>query len=195
MKGWTVKMKKSLGAKPLIYPQPVLIVSTYGEDGTPDAMNVAYGGIVNSNRLQINIGVRHKTSENIKAKKEFTVGIADVKNMIPADYVGIVSGNDTPDKMEKTGWTLVKSKTVDAPVIDELPITLECRLEEMNQYDQTYRVVAEIVNALVDDSVLTEEGTVDATKLQAISYDPSTHAYLKLGSPVGQAFEDGNKIN
>ena len=195
MKGWTVKMKKSLGAKPLIYPQPVLIVSTYGEDGTPDAMNVAYGGIVNSNRLQINIGVRHKTSENIKAKKEFTVGIADVKNMIPADYVGIVSGNDTPDKMEKTGWTLVKSKTVDAPVIHELPITLECRLEEMNQYDQTYRVVAEIVNVLVDDSVLTEEGTVDATKLQAISYDPSTHAYLKLGSPVGQAFEDGKKIN
>lgn len=195
MKGWTVKMKKSLGAKPLIYPQPVLIVSTYGEDGIPDAMNVAYGGIVNSNRLQINIGVRHKTSENIKAKKEFTVGIADVKNMIPADYVGIVSGNDTPDKMEKTGWTLVKSKTVDAPVIDELPITLECRLEEMNQYDQTYRVVAEIVNVLVDDSVLTEEGTVDATKLQAISYDPSTHAYLKLGSPVGQAFEDGKKIN
>lgn len=195
MKGWTVKMKKSLGAKPLIYPQPVLIVSTYGADGTPDAMNVAYGGIVNSNRLQINIGVRHKTSENIKAKKEFTVGIADVKNMIPADYVGIVSGNDTPDKMEKTGWTLVKSKTVDAPVIDELPITLECRLEEMNQYDQTYRVVAEIVNVLVDDSALTEEGTVDATKLQAISYDPSTHAYLKLGSPVGQAFEDGKKIN
>ena len=115
--------------------------------------------------------------------------------MIPADYVGIVSGNDTPDKMEKTGWTLVKSKTVDAPVIDELPITLECRLEEMNQYDQTYRVVAEIVNVLVDDSVLTEEGTVDATKLQAISYDPSTHAYFKLGSPVGQAFEDGKKIN
>ncbi len=187
-------MKKSLGAKPLIYPQPVLIVSTYGADGTPDAMNVAYGGIVNSNRLQINIGVRHKTSENIKAKKEFTVGIADVKNMIPADYVGIVSGNDTPDKMEKTGWTLVKSENVNAPVIDELPITLECRLEEMNQYDQTYRVVAEIVNVLADDSVLTEDGMVDATKLQAISYDPSTHAYLQLGSPVGQAFEDGKKM-
>ena len=114
---------------------------------------------------------------------------------IPLCVGAIVSGNDTPDKMEKTGWTLVKSKTVDAPVIDELPITLECRLEEMNQYDQTYRVVAEIVNVLVDDSVLTEEGTVDATKLQAISYDPSTHADLKLGSPVGQAFEDGKKIN
>ena len=114
---------------------------------------------------------------------------------IPLCVGAIVSGNDTPDKMEKTGWTLVKSETVDAPVIDELPITLECRLEEMNQYDQTYRVVAEIVNVLVDDSVLTEEGTVDATKLQAISYDPSTHAYLKLGSPVGQACEDGKKIN
>lgn len=183
-----------MGIKPFIYPQPVLIVATYGEDGTPDAMNVAYGGIVNSNRLQINIGVRHKTSENIKLKKEFTVGIADVKNMIPADYVGIVSGNDEPDKIKKTGWTLVKSENVEAPVIEQLPITLECRVEEMNQYEQTYRVVAEIVNVLVDDSVLTNEGLVDVTKLDAISYDPSGHNYLKLGGPVGKAFEVGKKI-
>lgn len=93
-------MRKNLGANPYVYPQPVLIVATYGEDGTVDAMNVAYGGIVNSNRIQINIGVRHKTSDNIKLKKAFTVGIADEKNLVAADYVGIVSGHDVPKNGE-----------------------------------------------------------------------------------------------
>ena len=188
-------MKKDLGAKPFMYPLPVLIVGTYGEDGTPDAMNVAYGGILNAARLQINIGVRHKTSDNIKLRKEFTVGIADKANLVPADYVGIVSGHDTEDKIAKTGWTAVKSKTVDAPVFEELPITLECRVEEINQYDKTLRIVAEIVNTVADDSVLDEEGNVDADKLQAISYDPSTHAYRILGEAVGQAFSDGGKLD
>lgn len=90
--------KKSLGAKAAVFPQPVLLAATYNEDGTVDVMNIAYGGVVNSNRIQINIGVRHKTSANIKAKQAFTIGIADVKNLVPADYVGIVSGNDTADK-------------------------------------------------------------------------------------------------
>ena len=103
-------MRKNLGANPYVYPQPVLIVATYGEDGTVDAMNVAYGGIVNSNRIQINIGVRHKTSDNIKLKKAFTVGIADEKNLVAADYVGIVSGHDVPEKMEKSGFHTVKSE-------------------------------------------------------------------------------------
>jgi flavin reductase (DIM6/NTAB) family NADH-FMN oxidoreductase RutF len=121
-------------------------------------MNIAYGGILNAARLQINIGVRHKTSDNIRLRKEFTVGIADKANLVPADYVGIVSGHDTDDKIAKTGWTVVKSENVDAPVFEELPITLECRVEEINQYDQTLRIVAEIVNTIVDDSVLDEEG-------------------------------------
>ncbi len=187
-------MKKNLGPKPFIYPLPVLIVSTYGEDGTPDAMNVAYGGILNAARLQINIGVRHKTSDNIKLRKEFTVGIADQANIVPADYVGIVSGHDVPDKMEKSGWHIKKSESVDAPVIEELPLTLECRVEEINQYDKTLRIVAEIVNVVADESVLDEEGNVDADKLQAISYDPSTKAYRVLGQKVGQAFADGNAL-
>ena len=187
-------MKKTLGPKPYIYPQPVLIVATYGEDGTPDAMNVAYGGIVNSNRLQINIGVRHKTSDNIKAKQAFTVGIADEKNLVPADYVGIVSGHDETEKMQKTGWHLTKSSCVDAPIIDELPVTLECRVEEINQYDQTLRIVAEIVNVSADEAVLDEEGQINAEKLNAISYDPSTHAYLRVGGKAGQAFADGNQL-
>lgn len=185
---------KSLGAKPFIYPQPVLIVSSYDEEGKADAMNVAYGGIVNSDRLQINIGVRHKTSANIKLKQAFTVGIADVANIIPADYVGIASGNDTPDKMKKTGWTMLKSENVDAPYVEELPITMECTVEEINQYDQTLRIVAKIVNTMVREDLLDENGVVDISKLKAISYDPSGHAYVTLTEKVGQAFSDGNQL-
>ena len=187
-------MKRYLGPRPFIYPLPVLIVGTYGEDGTPDAMNVAYGGILNAARLQINIGVRHKTSDNIKLKKEFTVGIADRANLVPADYVGIVSGHDAFDKIAKSGWTVVRSENVDAPVFDELPITLECRVEEINQYDKTLRIVAEIVNVIADDAILDEDGNVDADRLQAISYDPSTQNYRILGKTVGQAFADGKAL-
>lgn len=187
-------MKKNLGPNPFIYPQPVLIVATYGENDTCDAMNVAYGGILNSNRLQINIGVRHKTSENIKLNQAFTVGIADEKNLVAADYVGLASGNDTPDKMLKSGFHMVKSDFVNAPIIEELPITLECKVEEINQYDKTLRIVAEIVNVCVDESILTEAGTIDTAKLNAISYDPSNHAYLKVGEKVGTAFLDGKQL-
>lgn len=187
-------MKKNFGAKPFVYPQPVLIVATYGEDGTADAMNVAYGGIVNSNRIQINIGVRHKTSDNIKAKEAFTVGIADVKNLVAADYVGIVSGHDEPNKIEKAGFHLTKSEYVDAPIIDEFPITLECKVEEINQYDATLRIVAEIVNVCADEEVLGEDGEIDPAKLNAISYDPVHHNYLKVGEKVGSAFKDGEQL-
>ena len=187
-------MKKNLGPKPYIYPLPVLIVGSYDEDGTPDAMNVAYGGILNAARLQINIGVRHQTSDNIKLHQEFTVGIADRANIVPADYVGIVSGHDVKDKIEKTGWTVRKSDAVNAPVFEELPITLECRVEEINQYDKTLRIVAEIVNVVADEHILDAEGAVDADKLQAISYDSSTKAYRILGEKVGQAFADGKAM-
>ena len=187
-------MKKQLGPKNYMYPLPVLIVGTYAEDGTPDAMNVAYGGILNAARLQINIGVRHKTSDNIKIKKEFTVGIADRRNLVPADYVGIVSGHDVEGKIAKAGWTVTKSEIVDAPVFEELPITLECRVEEINQYDKTLRIVAEIVGTLVDEDVLDDEDRVDAGKLQALCYDPATHEYRVMGEKAGQAFADGKAL-
>ena len=187
-------MRKNLGANPYVYPQPVLIVVTYGEDGTADAMNVAYGGIVNSNRIQINIGVRHKTSDNIKLRNAFTVGIADEKNLVAADYVGIVSGHDVPDKLERSGFHTVKSEFVDAPVIEELPITLECRVEEINQYDKTLRIVAEIVNVSADDAILSEDEKIDTEKLNAISYDPANHTYLRVCGKAGTAFSDGNQL-
>lgn len=189
-----VIMRKNLGANPYVYPQPVLIVATYGEDGTVDAMNVAYGGIVNSNRIQINIGVRHKTSDNIKLRNAFTVGIADEENLVAADYVGIVSGHDVPDKIEKSGFHTVKSEFVDAPVIEELPISLECKVEEINQYNATLRIVAEIVNVSVDENILDGDGKIDPEKLHAISYDPANHTYLRVGGKAGIAFSDGNKL-
>ncbi len=188
-------MKKSFGAKPFVYPQPVLIVASYGDDGSVDAMNVAYGGVVNSNRLQINIGVRHKTSDNIKAKKAFTVSIADAKHVEAADYLGIVSGHNEPDKIKKAGLHVVNSEYVDAPVIEEFPITLECRVEEINQYDKTLRIVAEIVNVLVDDSVLGEGDVIDTDKLEAISLAPSSHKYVKIGGDVADAFSCGKVLD
>ncbi|HAP02703.1 MAG TPA: flavin oxidoreductase [Lachnospiraceae bacterium] len=187
-------MKKNFGAKPFIYPQPVLIVASYGEDGSVDAMNVAYGGVVNSNRIQINIGARHKSSENIKAKQAFTVSIADAKHVEAADYLGIVSGHDEPNKIEKAGLHTVKSEFVDAPVIEEFPITLECKVEEIKQYDQTLRIVAEIVNVLVDDSVLGDGDVIDTDKLEAISLAPSSHKYVKIGGDVADAFSCGNAL-
>ena len=187
-------MKKNLGPNPYIYPQPVLIVATYDEDNNPDAMNVAYGGIVNSNRLQINIGVRHKTSDNIKAKQAFTVGIADEAHIVEADYVGIISGHSEPDKLAKSGLHTIKSEFVDAPLIEELPITMECKVEEIHQYDQTLRIVAEIVNVSVDEAVLTADGKIDTAKLHALCYDSSNRAYLALGKKVGTAFSDGKKL-
>ncbi len=187
-------MKKNLGAKPYIYPQPVLIVASYDEDGIPNAMNVAYGGIVNSNRLQINIGVSHKSAENIKIKGAFTIGIADEKNLVAADYVGIVSGENVPYKLDKTGWKIGKSEFVNAPVIEDLPITMECKVEEINQYGQTLRIVAIIENVLVDDELVTENDGIDLSKFSPICYDPANCGYLKLGEKVGDAFKDGNKI-
>lgn len=187
-------MRKNFGPKPFIYPQPVLIAATYGEDGTPDAMNIAYGGIVNSNRLQINIGVRHKTSDNIKLRKAFTIGIADEEHLVASDYVGIVSGHDETDKIKKSGFQLEKSEFVDAPVIQNLPISLECKVEEINQYDQTLRIIAEIVNVSVDEKILDKNGNIDPEKLNVISYDPCNHYYLKVSGKAGMAFKDGEAL-
>lgn len=187
-------MKKNLGPNPFIHPLPVLIVGSYGEDGTPDAMNVAYGGILNAHRLQINIGVRHKTSDNIKLNKEFTVGIPDAANLTQADYVGVVSGHDVPDKVERCGWHMTRSEFVNAPVIEELPVTLECRVEEINQYDKTLRIVAEIVNVIADEAVLNEGGLIDPDRMELLCYDICAKAYRVIGGKAGKAFVSGDSF-
>lgn len=182
-------MRKNFGAKPLCFPQPVFIIGTYNEDGTPNAMNAAWGGISEEKEITICVDASHKTAENLIKTGAFTVSMATAETLVACDYVGIASGNDTPDKMEKTGWHAVKSDAVNAPYFAELPMTLECKVIS---YDtDTCRLVGEIVNVSADESVLNEKGKVDPKKLRPITFDPMNNAYLVLGEQVGNAFRDG----
>ncbi|MBQ6839998.1 MAG: flavin reductase family protein [Oscillospiraceae bacterium] len=182
-------MRKNFGAKPMCYPMPVFIIGTYNEDGTPNAMNAAWGGISEEQEISICVSEDHKTTENILARKAFTVSMATAKYMDACDYVGIVSGNKEPDKFAKAGFHATRSQFVDAPLIDELPMAVEC---ELLSYDpESCRLVGKIVNVSADESILGENGKVDVQKLQPITYDPMNHHYLALGEKVGQAFHDG----
>ena len=185
-------MRKNFGPKPLLYPQPVFILAAYGEDGTPNAMNAAWGGISEDNEVSICISAGHKTTANILARKAITVSMATADYVTACDYVGIVSGNKVPDKFARAGFHATKSEFVDAPLIDELPMAVECKLIS---YDpETCRLVGEIVNVSADASVLGENGKVDPAKLKPITFDPMNNAYLVLGEKVGNAFKDGTAL-
>ena len=185
-------MRKNYGAKPYTYPQPVFIIATYGPDGTPDAMNAAWGGISEANELSMCLSAGHKTTKNILERKAFTVSMADAAHVAECDYVGVVSANDVPNKLEKAGFHTTKSGFVDAPLIDELAMAVECRLIS---YDpESCRLVGEIVNVIVDESVLAPDGEVDVSKLAPIVFDPINSAYHVLGEKVGNAFQDGMKL-
>lgn len=182
-------MRKNFGAKPYTYPQPVLIIASYDENGTPDAMNAAWGGISDDTQISMCLSAGHKTVKNILKRKAFTVSMADAAHVAACDYVGIVSANDVPDKLEKAGFHTTRSEFVDAPLIDELPMTLECRLVSYDE--ESCRMVGEIVNVSAEESVLDKNGKIDPGKLQPITFDPVNNAYLKLGEKVGNAFRDG----
>lgn len=185
-------MRKDFGAKPYTYPQPVYMLATYNEDGTANAMAAAWGGISEEKEISLCISAGHKTTQNILSRKAFTVCVADREHMLACDYLGIASGNDIPDKLERSGLHASKSKFVDAPIIDELAVAAECRLVS---YDpESCRLVGEIVNISVDERVLNSSGAVDASKVQAISFDPFNNTYIVLGETVGKAFEDGAQL-
>ena len=185
-------MRKNFGAKPWLYPMPVLILGTYAEDGIPNAMNAAWGGISEENEVSICVSEDHKTTLNFLKTGAFTVSVATAETVIAADYVGIVSGNKVQDKIAKCGWTAEKSAFVNAPLFSELPFALECRVKS---YDgESCRLVGEIVNVSADESILDENGKVDVKKLDPIVYDPVAHTYLRLGEVVGKAFSDGKKL-
>lgn len=184
-------MRKNLKAKAYIYPLPVLIVGTYDENGTPDAMNAAWGTVCDTAQVCICLSATHKTVKNLLKTKAFTVAIADSKNVVPADYVGVVSANNVPEKLAKTGWHVTKSEFVNAPVIEELPLVLECKLVSYDM--QTEMCVGEVVNVSADENILDEKGKIDLTKFKPICYDCDTHGYYTLGEKVGQAFSDGLK--
>lgn len=185
-------MRKNFGAKPLSYPQPVYIIATYGEDGTPNAMNAAWGGISEMKEISICITATHKTTKNILKRKAFTVSMAEAGQVAACDYVGIVSGNKVENKFTKAGFHAIKSEFVDAPLIDELSVAVECRLIDFNPETSILR--GEIVNVSVDERVLDENGKVNAAKVEPIVFDPFNNDYLKVGEKVGKAFSDGKKM-
>ncbi len=184
-------MRVNFGPKPICYPQPVFILAAYDEKGVPNAMNAAWGGISDDEEISFCISAGHKTTKDILVRKAFTVSMADVAHLIPCDYVGIVSGNEVPDKLEKCGFHTEPSAFVDAPLIQELPMALECKLKS---YDPaSCRLVGEIVNVCADEFVLTD-GKIDPAKLRPITFDPVNNAYLVLGEKVGNAFQDGLEL-
>ncbi len=183
-------MRKNFGAKPFLYPQPVMIIGTYDENGKANAMNAAWGGIVGMNEIMIDLG-SHKTTDNIMKTKAFTVSVADTAHMISCDYVGVVSANDEPDKMEKAGFTTIKSEFVNAPIINELPLVLECVLKQVIDGS---KFIGEIKNVSADESILGEDGEIDLGKFRPITYDTVHHGYYELGNRVGDAFKDGMKL-
>lgn len=185
-------MRKNFGAKAILYPMPVLIIGTYDENGKPNAMNAAWGGISEETQISICVDDGHKTAKNVVNTGAFTVSIADVENVVACDYIGIVSGNKEPNKIEKTGWHATKSEFVDAPLFDELPMALECKL--ISYDEETCRLVGEIVNVCADERILDENSKIDLNKFSPITYDPVHHAYRKIGDVVGKAFSDGIRL-
>jgi len=184
-------MKKELGVNPYLFPMPVLMIATYGDDGTVDVMNMAWGGICAENMVSLNISAGHKTSENLKKRGAFTLSVADIPHIEAADFFGIASGNKMPDKFERSGLTAVKSEKVDAPVVQEFPLTLECKVVEDKEEIYGHHVIGEIVGVLADESVLDETGKVDPTKLNAFVFDQFRSGYYAIGEKVGQAWHTG----
>lgn len=184
-------MRKNFGAKTWAYPMPVFIVGSYDTEGKPNAMNAAWGGIYDTNQLMVCLADDHKTTDNIKISGAFTVSFATESTVVASDYVGIVSANDNAGKLAIAGFHATKSEFVNAPLFDELPMALECKLLKFNEDGIC---IGEIVNVSADESVLDENGRVDPKKLSPICYDSVNHNYLSLGDPVGKAFSDGKKL-
>lgn len=185
-------MRKQLGKKLVFAPLPVLILGTYGEDGTPCAMNAAWGAQSDYSRVHVFLGP-HKTTENLQARKAFTLSFADAANVVPADYVGIVSGAKVPDKVARAGWHAVKSRKVDAPIFKELPLALECTVEDLIEEDGGYILVGAVQGMSADERILTK-GKVDLDKLKPIAFDSAAAAYRTLGPVIAPAFKAGKAI-
>ena len=178
----------NFGAKPFMYPMPVLIVATYDENGVPDAMNAAWGIITDMNEISISMS-QHKTTDNLAKTGAFTVSIGTEDTVVACDYVGVESAAKVPDKFAKSGFHATKSEFVNAPLIDELPMALECKVKSF----EDGILVGEIVNVNAEESILTD-GKIDPSKLKPITYDPVNNIYIGLGSKVGHAFKDGLQL-
>ena len=182
-------MRKNIKTTEAIFPMPVLMIATYNEDDTVDVMNAAWGMMFERDQVVLNLEESHKTVKNIKERGAFTVSIADSKHVVEADYFGVVSANNTPNKFEISGMTAIKSENVDAPIIDEFPICLECEFIEYGDCG----VIGKVVNVSALESVMNGDN-VDITRVGAIAFDPYTHGYYKVTERVGNAFKDGLQL-
>ena len=183
-------MRKNFGSKSWFYPLPVLIIGTYDENGKADVMNAAWGGLYDADLVELCLSASHKTTKNILLNKAFTISFANKENVVAADYVGMVSGNKELNKMEKAGFSTTKSDFVNAPIINELPVTIEC---EYVRSTKEGNIIGKILNVSADESVLDEEGKISLEKFKPISYEPVHNSYLEVSGIVGHAFADGKE--
>ena len=186
-------MRKNINTTDGIFPMPVLMIATYNDDGNIDVMNAAWGTMLESNMVALNLTETHKTVKNIKKRKAFTISIADANHVTEADYFGIVSGNVEPNKFSKSGLTATHSDIVDAPIINEFPLCMECEFVEYQNQNNGIGVIGKVVNVTADEEVIVD-GKVDIPRVNAIAYDPYTHGYYKVTDRVGDAFSDGAKL-
>lgn len=182
---------EDFGVKPYLFPMPVYMIGTWNEDGTVDSMPMAWGGICAENMVALNLEEDHKTVANLKAKGAFTLSVPGLDTLVESDYMGIASANKFSDKFERTGLHAVKSERVDAPVITEYPLTLECKVLEMQEQPYGLRVLGEIVNVLADEKVLDEQGRIDCGKLNTFLFDQMRNDYYAVGEACGKAWNVG----
>lgn len=186
-------MRKKINITEGIFPMPVLMVATYNEDGSVNVMNAAWGTMQERGNVVLNLTESHKTVKNIKTKKAFTVSIADAAHVVEADYFGVESGNKNPHKFENSGLTAEKSEFVDAPIIGEFPLCLECEFMEFQGGEFGCGVIGKVVNVTADEKVIVND-KIDISLVNAIAFDPYTHGYYKVTERVGSAFKDGLQL-
>ena len=186
-------MRKILKSTDCIFPMPVLMIATYNDDGSVNVMNAAWGTMLTQNKVALNLTETHKTVKNIKARKAFTIGIADAEHVAEADYFGVVSGNDDAKKFENSGLTATRSNVCDAPVVNEFPVCLECEFVEYQGGENGIGVIGKVLSVTADEKVMNGD-KVDISRLNAIAFDPFTLGYYKLSERVGNAFKDGLKL-
>ena len=186
-------MRKKLNITEGIFPMPVLMIATYTEDGSVNVLNAAWGTMQERDHVALNLTETHKTVKNIKARGAFTVSIADAAHVLEADYLGVVSGNRVTNKFENSGLTASKAEMVDAPVINEFPLCLECEFVEYQNGKYGCGVIGKVVNVTADESVMVGD-KIDMSLVNAIAFDPYTHGYYKVTERVGNAFKDGLQL-
>ena len=186
-------MKQPIKTTEAIFPMPVLLISTYNEDGSIDVMNAAWGTMMDRDHVALNLTETHKTVENIKQRKGFVVHIADAAHVVEADWFGVVSARKDKDKFAKSGLTATKSKLVDAPIINELSIAIECEFIEFQNDATGLGVIGKVLQTSVESAFI-KDGKVDIASVNAIAFDPYTHGYYQVTKRVGEAFKEGLKL-